>query len=188
MNIRIAQPEDAAALLSIYAPYVEHTAITFEYEIPAVSEFESRIRHTLERYPYLVAEEDDALLGYAYVSPFHARAAYAWSVETSVYVREELGRKGIGRLLYQKLEALLGRQHICNLYACIAYPNPSSIAFHESLGYQTKAHFTASGFKLGAWHDIIWMEKALSPHKTPPDPFIPFPVLVSQPAESLFTL
>lgn len=175
MKIRIATPEkDAPALLEIYAPYVKHTCITFEYEVPSLFEFENRIHHTLENYPYLVAEENGIPAGYAYASSFKGRAAYDWSAETSIYVREDQKRCGIGHVLYEALESYLVRQNICNLCACIAYPNPSSEAFHESFGYHTVAHFHQSGYKSGQWVDMIWMEKALCPHSTPPKPFIPF--------------
>lgn len=174
MNIRIAVPEDAPELVSIYAPYVESTPITFEYTVPAVEEFENRIRCTLEKYPYLIAEAGGVILGYTYASAFKTRAAYSWSAETSVYVRKGQGRQGVGKALYTALEELLRRQHVCNLCACITYPNPPSISFHESFGYKTVAQFHASGFKLDAWHDMIWMEKALCPHTLPPMPFIPF--------------
>ena len=192
--IRPASPEDAEALLSIYAPYVKHTAITFEYEVPSAEEFRKRIAHTLQHYPYLVAErginssapgsKDEGncsacteIAGYAYAGPLHARAAYAWSVETSIYISQDVRSSGVGSLLYQKLEEYLTAQHICNVCACITYPNPPSIAFHEKHGYKTVAHFHASGFKQGEWHDMIWMEKTLCPHTVPPLPFIPFPEL-----------
>lgn len=177
MDIRTASPADAPQLLHIYAPYVENTTITFEYEVPSVEEFARRIRHTLERYPYLAAVENDDILGYAYASAFKERAAYAWSVETSIYIREDLGRRGIGTALYEALEQILARQNVCNLCACIAYPNPSSISFHERFGYRTVAHFHASGFKQNAWSDMVWMEKELCPHTVPPAPFLPFPEL-----------
>lgn len=177
MYIRTAAPRDAEPLLDIYAPYVTHTAVTFEYAVPTLSEFESRIRHTLEKYPYLTAEENGVLLGYAYASAFKGRAAYDWSVETSIYVREGQSGKGIGTALYRALEESLRRQHICNLCACIAWPNPASIAFHERFGYKTAAHFHNSGFKDGQWYDMIWMEKELCAHTVPPLPFIPFPQL-----------
>jgi len=177
MNIRIALASDVPALLGIYAPYVETSAITFEYTVPSREEFAGRISRTLEKYPYLAAEEGGELLGYAYASAFKGRAAYDWSVETSVYVREDARRAGVGRALYRALEELLQRQHVCNLCACITYPNDASIAFHESFGYRMAAHFHNSGFKLGAWRDMIWMEKELCPHTVPPKPFIPFPNL-----------
>lgn len=174
LKIRIAAPEDAPALLAIYAPYIKKTVITFEYELPTAENFKNRICSTLEQYPYLVAECEGEILGYAYASPFKIRAAYAWSAETSIYIQEDNRGKGIGKLLYQALERLCRRQHICNLCACIAWPNPASEAFHKQFGYRTVAHFHQSGYKGEQWIDMIWMEKALYPHKIPPDPFIPF--------------
>lgn len=174
LQIRIATPKDAPALLKIYAPYVEQTAITFEYSVPTEEEFTTRMANISSQYPYLIAEENDEILGYAYASAFKSRAAYAWSVETSIYVKMGGHRQGIGSALYQALEHYLSRQHICNLCACIAYPNPPSVAFHERFGYKTVAHFTRSGYKQDVWHDMIWMEKELCPHTIPPQPFIPF--------------
>jgi phosphinothricin acetyltransferase len=178
MNIRVATPQDAAALVSIYAPYVEHTPISFETVTPSPEEFADRIAHTLEKYPYLVSEEGGEITGYAYASAFKWRAAYDWSVETSIYVKEGMGRRGIGSALYGRLEELLFEQNICNVCACITYPNPASISFHEAHGYHLAAHFTASGYKLGAWHDMVWMEKTLKKHEIPPCDFIPFSRLV----------
>lgn len=120
--IRPAIPEDAEALLEVYAPYVLQTAITFEYEVPSVEEFAGRVRGTLARYPYLVAERDGKIVGYAYVSAFHARPAYDWAVETSIYVAQACRGGGVGRALYEKLEEVLRRQNILNLNACIAFP------------------------------------------------------------------
>nr|WP_318684515.1 GNAT family N-acetyltransferase [uncultured Acetatifactor sp.] len=177
LQIRTAVPQDACELLKIYAPYVKDTMITFEYEVPSAEEFRERILRTLERYPYLVAEDTDGLLGFSFASPFKERAAYAWSAETSIYIRMECRRRGVGKALYTALENFLARQHVCNLCACISYPHPESIAFHESFGYHMAAHFTASGFKAGRWQDIVWMEKELSPHQVPPSPFIPFSAL-----------
>lgn len=177
LHIRIATLADAPKLLEIYTPYVEQTAITFEYSVPTLEEFTTRIQNTLQKYPYLVAEEDGELLGYTYASAFKTRAAYAWSVETSIYIKQGAHRHGIGEALYTALEELLTGQHVCNLCACIAYPNPESIAFHEHFGYRTIAHFHKSGYKNNAWYDMIWMEKELCPHAIPPLPFIPFPQL-----------
>lgn len=174
MNIRTAVPEDAPSLIKIYAPYVLDTSITFEYEVPSREEFAGRIRSTLEKYPYLVAEDDGDIRGYAYASPFKSRAAYDWSVETSIYIHPDARHRGVGTALYSRLEELLHRQRVCNLCACITYPNPVSISFHERFGYKVAAHFNAAGFKLGSWHDIVWMEKELCPHDLPPLPFVPF--------------
>ena len=95
--IRVAAVEDAEKLLQIYAPYVINTAITFEYEVPTVQEFRKRICHVLKRYPYLVAEKNGELLGFAYASAFHERAAYDWAVETSIYICMNRRKMGIGR-------------------------------------------------------------------------------------------
>ena len=177
ITIRNAAIEDAGELLSIYAHYVKNTGITFEYEVPSADEFSRRIHGTLSKYPYLVAESGEGILGYAYASSFKDRAAYAWSVETSIYIRKGCHGRGTGTLLYQALENILARQNILNLNACIAYPNPESIAFHENLGYRTVAHFTKCGFKAGRWYDMVWMEKMLGCHPDTPQPFIPFPDL-----------
>ena len=95
IDIRVATPEDAKELLAIYAPYVEETAITFEYTVPTAEEFAGRMKKTLTRYPYLVAEKEGELLGYAYAGPFKAKAAYDWSVETTIYVKKDCKRSGI---------------------------------------------------------------------------------------------
>ena len=174
LSVRPAVMADAAPLLAIYAPYVLNSAITFEYVVPSQEEFAARIQHTLKRYPYLVAENEGELLGYAYASAFKERAAYDWSVETSIYVRQDLHRGGIGKALYLALEEALKSQHIINVNACIAYPNPESIAFHEHLGYKTVAHFTQCGYKHGQWYDMVWMEKMLADHPANPKPVIAF--------------
>ena len=96
ITIRTANLDDAAALLAVYAPYVEQTAITFEYEVPSLEEFRGRIAHTLRRYPYLAAEESGEILGYAYTGPFGERAAYSWAVETSIYLRQDVRGQGLG--------------------------------------------------------------------------------------------
>ncbi|BCP61657.1 GNAT family N-acetyltransferase [Streptococcus suis] len=161
IEIRNAQVEDAANLVAIYAPYVEKTAITFETEVPTVEAFASRIEKTLEKFPYLVAVEEGKIVGYAYASTYYARAAYDWTVEMSVYVQKEARGKGIGNLLYTALEEELTARGFKNFLACIALPNPASIALHEKRGYQQVAHFKKVGFKFGTWHDIVWLQKSL---------------------------
>ena len=176
--IRRATEADASELLTIYAPYVTDTVITFEYTVPSVEEFPGRIKHTLSKYPYLVAVDDGVIVGYAYVSPFKGRAAYDWAVETSIYLKKDCKGKGLGTKLYLALEDVLKRQHILNLNACISYPNPESIGFHERFGYKTVAHFTQCGYKFAKWHDMIWMEKMIGEHTVNPEPVIPFPNLL----------
>ena len=184
ITIRTAALGDAAALLAIYAPYVEQTAITFEYEVPSLEEFRGRIAHTLRRYPYLVAEENGEILGYAYTGPFGERAAYSWAVETSIYLRQDVRGRGLGKRLYQALEDVSRAQHVQSLYACIAYPDAAdahlsgnSVAFHTHLGYTTVGRFPHCGYKFGTWYNMTWMEKTLGDHAVPPAAFVPFPEL-----------
>lgn len=171
--IRKADIEDAQELLAIYTPYVTDTPITFEFEPPDLKEFQDRMTGIMGKYPYLVAEADSQIMGYCYASQFKNRDAYDWSVETTIYMRPDSKGMGIGRKLYGRLEAILARQGILNLNACIAYPHPESIAFHEKMGYQTVAHFHQCGYKLDAWYDMVWMEKMLGEHPDKPGKVIP---------------
>lgn len=167
MNIRLATPSDAAALLAIYAPYVENTAITFEYEVPTIEDFTNRIAKTLEKYPYLVAEEDGVVVGYAYASTYYARAAYDWAVELSVYVSLDSRGQGVGTKLYDALEYLLDQMGYIHFLACISLPNEASLAFHRKRGYQQVAHFPKIGYKFNRWHDIVWLQKSLEKEVRP---------------------
>ncbi len=174
LTIRVAQAADANELLAIYAPYVKETAITFEYDVPTVEEFAMRIAHTLEHYPYLVAEYDGEIVGYAYAGPLHDRPAYDWAVETSIYVRQDRKGQGIGRTLYDELEAWLHCQNIVNVNACIASPaeedehlTRDSILFHEKLGYHMVGEFHQCGYKFDTWYNMVWMEKMIGEHTVP---------------------
>ncbi|HFR3748901.1 TPA: N-acetyltransferase family protein [Streptococcus suis] len=161
IEIRSARIEDAVDLVAIYAPYVEKTAITFETQVPTVTDFASRIGKTLDKFPYFVAVEDGKIIGYAYASTYYARAAYDWTVELSVYINQEARGKGIGSLLYDTLEEKLKVRGFKNFLACIALPNPASLALHEKRGYEQVAHFKKVGYKFGTWHDIVWLQKSL---------------------------
>lgn len=174
MHIRCAREDDAREFLRIYAYYVVHTAVTFDWETPGEEEFRKKIRQTLKRYPFLAAEEDGEILGYAYAGPFKDRAAYDWSVETSIYVSKDQQGKGIGRALYQALEERLTAQGIQNAYACISYTDTedetltnASMRFHRRMGYQLCGTFRKCGYKFGRWYDMIWMEKMLGDHGVP---------------------
>ncbi|MGN0304966.1 MAG: GNAT family N-acetyltransferase [Lachnospiraceae bacterium] len=180
-KIRIAVKEDAKELLALYTPYVEQTAITFEYEAPTLDEFEKRIEQTLKKFPYLVAQQDGQLVGYAYASPFKSRPAYDWAVETTIYIRQDQKKTGLGKELYQALENLLAQQHILNLYACIAYPTVEdeyltwdSVHFHQRLGYRLVGEFYQCGYKFGRWYNMVWMEKHLGNHEANPSPVCRF--------------
>lgn len=178
--IRPAVTADAKDLLEIYAPYVLTTPITFEVSVPTLADFQNRIETIRSKFPYFVAVSGNKIVGYTYASSFKGRAAYDWSVETSIYVADTCRGKGIGQQLYQALEDALKKQHIHNVCACITYPNNASISFHESFGFETVAHFHKSGYKFDSWHDMIWMEKFICEHEDKPPAFIPYPELSSK--------
>ena len=170
-KIRVATLEDAKTLVEIYTPYVEKTVITFEYEVPSVEEFKGRMAHVLEKYPYLVAERDGEIVGFAYAGEFKSRAAYDWAVETTVYVREDQKKSGVGKALYMALEQILAEQNILNLNACIGYPEvedeyltKNSVQFHEHMGYRFVGEFYKCGYKFGRWYNMVWMEKHIGEH------------------------
>ncbi len=182
--IRVARPEDAPALLGIYGPYIEHTAITFEYTVPTPEQFAGRISHTLEQYPYLVAERQGEPVGYAYAGTFVGRAACSWSAEVSVYIRQDQRRTGLGGRLYDVLERILQAQNVQNMNASIALPEQddpyltkNSALFHEHLGFTQVGAFHNCGYKFGSWYSLLWVEKQIGEHGKNPAPVIPFPQL-----------
>ena len=168
-NVTIA---DAKELLDIYAPYVINTAITFEYDVPTLEDFENRIRTISAKYPYIKAvSEDGEILGYAYAACFKDRRAYDWSVETTIYLKENQRGNGLGSALYLELEDRLKAMGILNMNACIAVPRENdthltdaSIKFHEKLGFNKVGIFHASGYKFNIWYDMVWYEKMLGEH------------------------
>ena len=179
--IRTASADDAAEILEIYAPYVRNTAITFEYEVPSLSEFRGRIENTLQKYPYLAAVCGGKIVGYAYAGPFKARAAYDWAVELTIYLAPEAQGKGIGRKLYAALEDALKKMGVLNLYACIGYPRVedeyltrNSAEFHAHLGFEKVGEFHRCGFKFGRWYDMIWMEKIIGEGTDAQQPVTPY--------------
>ena len=184
MIIRHVTPFDAKALVDVYRYYVEHTAITFEYDVPSVEEFEGRIKDITRKYPYLVAEKDGEIIGYAYTSAFHVRKAYEWSAEMSIYLSDKAKGLGLGRKLYEILEDISKKQGITNLYACIGAPEVedeyltnNSINFHEHMGYKLIGRFTKCGYKFGNWYDMVWMEKIIKDHDQNARDIIPYPTL-----------
>ena len=182
IKIRAATPDDAPALLKIYAPYVKNTSITYEYDVPSEEEFRRRIESTLRRYPYLVLEREGDILGYAYAGPLHSRPAYDWAVETSIYLDQNARGGGLGRKLHDALEAVLREQGFLNMNACIAYPEvedeyltKNSAEFHAHLGYRMVGGFTKCGYKFYRWYGMVWMEKLIGEHLENQPPVIPFP-------------
>ena len=157
MLIRLASVDDAEEILAIYAPYVLDTAITFEYDVPEIGEFRSRIETTLKNYPYLVAVEEGRIVGYAYAGVFRKRAAYQHSAEMSIYIDQRYRQHGIGSSLYLELEKQLVRQNVFSLYAGVttsdrpddAYVTDGSICFHERMGYTKIGEYRLCGYKFG---------------------------------------
>lgn len=178
--IRDALMNDAERILEIYAYYIKNTAITFEYEIPTLMEFQNRMRNTMKRYPYIVIEKDDIIGGYAYADSFVGRAAYNWSCELTVYLDHTMQKCGLGRKIYEALEEKLKDMGILNLYACIGYPrkkdeylDKNSAEFHAHMGFIKVGEFHQCGYKFGHWYDMIWMEKIIGEHHSQQIPVRP---------------
>jgi phosphinothricin acetyltransferase len=169
-RIRLATGADAEQIAAIYAPVVRDTPISFEVEPPTPAEIARRIAETLVHWPWLVCTRGGEVLGYAYASQHRTRAAYAWSVDVSVYVHAAARRTGVGRAAYTSLLALLALQGFYNAYAGITLPNPASVALHEAVGFTPLGVYRAVGYKLGGWHDVGWWELALREHATPAGP------------------
>ncbi len=159
--IRSATIANAPALLSIYGPVVEHTAISFETVVPTIEEFAGRIEKALSGWSWLVAEFNDRCIGYARGSSHRAAAAYRWSAEVGAYVHPDFHRRGVGRALYTRLFDELARKGFCNAYAGVALPNDASLALHRSVGFEAIGTFTAVGRKFGRWHDVAWFQRSL---------------------------
>ena len=176
--IRIATEADVPAMLAIYAPYVENTTYTFEYTVPTEAEFLNRFREITLQFPWLVWEDGDRILGYAYGSLPFARAAYAWAGEVSIYLAPEAQGKGIGRRLYTALEALMEAQGYRVFYAIITEENTGSLAFHKALGYREAGVFSHCGLKFNRWLSVVWMEKHGNSVGIPSDFPIAFKVFV----------
>ena len=175
--IRIAVEADVPEILAIYAPYIENTTITFEYDVPCRKEFLQRFYTITRQYPWLVWEEEGRILGYAYAAPPYARAAYSWCAEPSVYLRPEARGRGIGRKLYAALEEILKLQGYQVLYALITEENTASLHFHEKHGYRISVLFPHCGFKFGRWLGVYWLEKRLKSVEIPKFFPTPFPQL-----------
>ena len=170
LQIRHATIDDAEKLLEIYSYYVLNTAISFEWKVPTLANFRARIKQTQKKYPYLVAELDKKIVGYAYAHEFIGREAYKYSAELTIYLDKDARHQGIGRKLYETLEDLLKAQGIFNLYACVGWVevedeflNHNSANFHQRLGFKICGKFTKCGNKFNRRYDMIWLEKILSP-------------------------
>lgn len=163
VNIRLADPaRDAAAILAVYAPYIEKTAITFETEVPSQESFARRVADIAQEFPYLLLELDGELVGYAYAHRQAERAAFGWNAELSIYLKEGFTGKGLGMPLYALLEDLLAMQGYVNFYGVITASNTGSVAVHAKMGYKIVGMHERTGWKFGAWHDVVWMHKRVT--------------------------
>jgi L-amino acid N-acyltransferase YncA len=159
--IRPADVRDAAAVQAIYAPLVETTAISFEYEPPAVEEMGRRIADYSASHAFLVAERDGSVVGYAYGSPHRARTAYCHSVEVTAYVAEAARGVGVGRALYSELLPALKAKGFHAAFAGVALPNDASLRLHRAAGFVAVGVFREVGFKFQRWHDVSWWQRLL---------------------------
>lgn len=168
MKLRAATPDDAAAIADIYAPFVTASAVSFETEPPDEAAMRARIEAGGALYPWLAAEEDGTILGYAYAARFRDRPAYRFAVETSVYLRAGASGRGLGRALYEPLLAMLEAQGFTQAIAAITLPNDASVRLHERLGFERAGTYRQVGWKLGEWHDVGLWQKALAAAGNPP--------------------
>ena len=159
MKIRAADLKDAATIAEIYNFYIENSHATFEIEIVTEEEMRRRVSEILKNYPFLVCEENREIIGYAFVSPYKKRAAYRHSVEISVYIKNGMGGKSVGTILYQNLFSELKEKPIHAIIAGISLPNEASVNLHEKFGFEKVAHFREVGFKFGRWIDVGYWEK-----------------------------
>ncbi len=167
-SIRDVSAADAAACAGIYRPYVTGTPVTFETEPPDEEQMAERIAAAQERHAWVVMEEDGRICGYAYGGVFNRRPAYRWACEVSVYV--ELGRRrtGAGRQLYTALFERLNRRGFSAAIAGLTLPNDASVGLHQAMGFEPVGTYRNIGYKLGAWHDVLWLQRALSEVGDPP--------------------
>ncbi len=179
--IRQATLADAAEMLAVYAPYVSETTVSSEYEPPSLKEFQERIMRFTTQTPWLVCYINGSVAGYGYASPHRKRAAYQWSVETSIYVAQDFHRLGVASALYRALMEILTRQGYYNIFVGITSPNERSIKFHSSMGFVISGSYQDSMYKFGQWRDVIWMAKSLRAHDGEPHPTIPFSQIAALP-------
>lgn len=172
--IRPIELSDAETVLEIYKPYIEKTNITFEYTVPELCEWKERIKVITQQFPWLVAEFNGQIVGYAYATKHRDRIAYSWCCESSVYISENFQGKGLAKVLYEKLFEILKLQGYINIYAILTSPNPKSEKFHEVFGFTDIGRFHKAGFKFNEWHNTRWMQLHLAAHEIPPGEIMPF--------------
>lgn len=185
MNIRLATVNDSAALLQIYAQYID-TAITFECVLPTAQEFAHRISDITKDYPYLVCEENGTIVGYAYAHRQKEREAYQWNAELSVYLDQSFTSKGLGKKLYCILIEILKLQGIKTIYGGVTVPNEKSEKLHRSLGFKHIGTYHNTGYKCNQWQDVAWFEKGIAPYHMNPAPVVPIRQIEKEKLELIF--
>ncbi|RYY39347.1 MAG: N-acetyltransferase family protein [Chitinophagaceae bacterium] len=185
IRLRPATVADAAEILAIYQPYIESSAITFEEEVPSLDAFATRISNCLRRYPWIVAEADGKVAGYAYAASYNERAAYQWACLASVYLADDYKGKGLARPLYEALFRLLRAQGYRSVFALITLPNAPSVGLHERCGFRYFTTFDNIGYKLGSWHEVGWWRLDLGDFNGKPEVPVPFAAFPAAEAERL---
>lgn len=172
-TFRLVRSEDVPEILSIYAPYVRDTAVTFEYEPPSLAEFQRRVADIFAEYPYVVCRSGQRVIGYAYAHRHMERAAYQWNAELSIYLDRGYTARGLGKKLYGLLMEILRMQGVRTVYGIVTVPNEKSEGLHLSMGFRRVGTCRSTGYKSGAWHDVAWFEKPIAPYEDGPAPFLP---------------
>ena len=167
-NIRLAKISDSENILKIYEPYIKNTVISFEIEVPMIKDFSNRIEKIIDKYPFIVYEIDNSIVGYAYASQHRERVAYLYDVDVSIYLLPEYHGKNISHKLYNCLFALLSKLGYVNAYAAYTEPNIKSFKFHQKFGFSIIGTHHKTGYKFGKWHDVTWLEKTINEHINKP--------------------
>jgi len=174
-EIKLAENIHYAGMLEVYKPNILNSAISFEYEVPGLDEFATRINNIGQHYPCLVCLHNNEVTGYAYAGVHRVRSAYQWSVESTIYLAPDFQGRGVARVLYETLLSVLELQGFVNVYAGVTLPNEKSERFHLAMGFAEIAVFEKIGYKFGKWHDLKFFEMYLMEH--PVDPAPPLSIL-----------
>lgn len=170
-HIRKFEKSDIENIYRIYEPFVTHSSVTFETEMPSLAEFSERLISIAAEFPFLVLEIENEVCGYAYACRHRERKAYRWAVETSIYLSEKARNKGLGSKIYTALLDDLVKRKFVTAYGIITLPNDSSVMLHKKVGFEQMAIHKHAGYKLGEWHDVLWVEKTLNtPSDSPEEP------------------
>lgn len=173
MNIRMIENRDIPVLLDWYNWYIVNTAISFEWEPLVLTDFTERVHRIRKDYPWLVLEnEDQTLVGYAYLSAFHERKAYAYTADVSIYLNPKEQGKGYGTILMQALEEIARKDGYHQLVSIITSENTNSVSFHQKQGFKVIGTFENVGYKFNRWYGVTYMAKEINSAYTDAEPTI----------------